>query len=130
MHAYQACAAAAEGRCAGKNGHILPAAKDGVAGRVVLRIKRVFGRGMPIVQRENRGQAGIIQPDKAAGGGGKIQSITIGKAHGHRAIQLEYTAVLNNRVTITAVQCADIDPDIDGRGPTIDKPVEPVSCCN
>lgn len=85
---------------------------------------------MPIVQRENRGQAGIIQPDKAAGGGGKIQSITIGKAHGHRAIQLEYTAVLNNRVTITAVQCADIDPDIDGRGPTIDKPVEPVSCCN
>lgn len=88
-------------------------------GVVVLRIKRVFGRGMPIVQRENRGQAGIIQPDKAAGGGGKIQSITIGKAHGHRAIQLEYTAVLNNRVTITAVQCADIDPDIDGEAPPL-----------
>ena len=129
MHAYQACAAAAEGRCAGKDGHILPAAKDGAAGRAVLRIKRVFGRGMPIVQRENRGQAGIIQPDKAAGGG-KVQSITIGKALGHRAIQLEYTAVLNNRVTVAAVQCADIDPDIDGRGPAVDKPVEPVSCCN
>lgn len=100
-------------------------------GVVVLRIKRVFGRGMPIVQRENRGQAGT-NPSRTrlACGGGKIQSITIGKAHGHRAIQLEYTAVLNNRVTITAVQCADIDPDIDGRGPTIDKPVEPVSCGN
>ena len=47
MHAYQACAAAAEGRCAGKDGHILPAAKDGAAGRVVLRISGFSGVGCP-----------------------------------------------------------------------------------
>ena len=114
MYAHQACAATAEGWCAGKDGHILPTAKNHAAGRAALGVKRVFGCRVPIIQRENRSQAGILQPDKAAGGSGKVQGITIGKVHGHRAIQLEHTAVLDNRVTVAAVRRADIDPDIDG----------------